>query len=352
MKTKFHEPLKKTNTIVSKVAINGFGRIGRMTLRALLNKKGVEVVAVNDLTDRQLLAHLFKYDTSHGKFAGTVELQDQYFVVNDQQILLLSERAPEKLPWKDLQIDVVIESTGRFTQKEGAQLHITAGAKKVLITAPATGNVKTIVMGVNNHQITEEDEILSTASCTTNCIAPVLYLLDKEYGIESGFMSTVHAFTMDQMLQDGPHKDFRRARAATQSIIPTTTGAAKAIGDVLPGLKGKMDGFSYRVPVIDGSIADMSLNLLKHASAGEINEFLKHHASTTLAGILEYTEEPFVSADILGNTHSSIVDGTLTRSIDKLVKIVSWYDNEVGISNRLAELTVELAGKVGSLLEA
>lgn len=335
-----------------KVAINGFGRIGRMTLRALLNKKDVEVVAINDLTDSKLLAHLFKYDTSHGKFSGTVELQDRYIVVNDHKILLLSERAPEKLPWRDLQIDVVIESTGRFTQKEGAQLHLTAGAKRVLITAPATGNVKTIVMGVNNDEITEADEILSTASCTTNCIAPVLYLVDKEYGIESGFMSTVHAFTMDQMLQDGPHKDFRRARAATQSIIPTTTGAAKAIGDVLPGLKGKMDGFSYRVPVIDGSIADMSLNLVKRASAGEINEFLKHHANTTLKGVLEYTEEPFVSADILGNTHSSIVDGTLTRSIDKLVKVVSWYDNEVGISNRIAELTVELAGKVNSLVEA
>ena len=335
-----------------KVAINGFGRIGRMTLRALLNKEGIEVVAINDLTDSKLLAHLFKYDTSHGKFAGTIELQDEYIVVNDRKILLLSERSPEKLPWKDLQIDVVIESTGRFTRKEDAQLHIAAGAKKVMITAPATGNVRTIVMGVNNDQITEEDDILSTASCTTNSIAPVLYLLDKEYGIESGFMSTVHAFTMDQMLQDGPHKDFRRARAATQSIIPTSTGAAKAIGDVLPGLKGKMDGFSYRVPVIDGSIADMSLNLVKRASAGEINEFLKHHAETTLKGVLEYTEEPFVSADILGNTHSSIVDGTLTRSIDKLVKIVSWYDNEVGISNRIAELTVKLAGKVNSLIEA
>lgn len=335
-----------------KVAINGFGRIGRMTLRALLSKTAVEVVAINDLTDSKLLTHLFKYDTSHGKFPGTVELQDQYIVVNGQKILLLNERAPEKLPWKDLQIDVVIESTGRFTQKELAQLHITAGAKKVLITAPATGNMKTIVVGVNNDQITEADEILSTASCTTNCIAPILYLIDKEYGIESGFMSTIHAFTMDQMLQDGPHKDFRRARAATQSIIPTTTGAAKAIGDVLPNLKGKMDGFSYRVPVIDGSIADMSLNLVKRASAKDINELLKHHASTSLKGVLEYTEEPFVSADILGNTHSSIIDGTLTRSIDKLVKIVSWYDNEVGISNRLAELTVELAGKVDRLVEA
>ena len=335
-----------------KVAINGFGRIGRMTLRALQDKKDIEVVAINDLTDIKLLTHLFKYDTSHGKFPGTVEQEDQHIIVNGHSILLLNERAPEKLPWKDLQVDVVIESTGRFTQRDLAQLHITAGAKKVLITAPATGNVKTIVAGVNNEQITEADDMLSTASCTTNCIAPLLYLLDKEYGITSGFMSTIHAFTMDQMLQDGPHKDFRRARAATQSIVPTTTGAAKAIGEVLPALKGKMDGFSYRVPVIDGSIADMSLNLEKQASAKEINELFKYHASGSLKGVLEYTEEPLVSADILGNTHSSIVDGTLTRSIGNLVKIVSWYDNEVGISNRLAELAVELAGKLDSLVEA
>jgi glyceraldehyde 3-phosphate dehydrogenase len=335
-----------------KVAINGFGRIGRMTLRALQGKKDIEVVAINDLTEIDLLTHLFKYDSSHGKFSGTVEHDGRYIVVNGSKILLLNERAPEKLPWKELDIDVVIESTGRFTQRDLAQLHITAGAKKVLITAPATGNVKTIVAGVNNEKITAEDTILSTASCTTNCIAPLLYLLDNEYGIASGFMSTIHAFTMDQMLQDGPHKDFRRARAATQSIIPTTTGAAKAIGDVLPNLKGKLDGFSYRVPVIDGSIADMSLNLVKHASAEEINELFKYHASNGLKGVLEYTEEPLVSADILGNTHSSIIDGTLTRSIGNLVKVVSWYDNEVGISNRLAELTVELAGKVNDLVEA
>jgi len=335
-----------------KVAINGFGRIGRMTLRALQGKKDIEVVAINDLTEIDLLTHLFKYDSSHGKFSGTVAHDDRYIVVNGNKILLLNERAPEKLPWKELDIDVVIESTGRFTQRDLAQLHITAGAKKVLITAPATGNVKTIVAGVNTEKITAEDTILSTASCTTNCIAPLLYLLDNEYGIASGFMSTIHAFTMDQMLQDGPHKDFRRARAATQSIIPTTTGAAKAIGDVLPNLKGKLDGFSYRVPVIDGSIADMSLNLVKHASAEEINELFKYHASNGLKGVLEYTEEPLVSADILGNTHSSIIDGTLTRSIGNLVKVVSWYDNEVGISNRLAELTVELAGKVNDPVEA
>ncbi|QHS59562.1 type I glyceraldehyde-3-phosphate dehydrogenase [Chitinophaga agri] len=329
-----------------KVAINGFGRIGRMTLRTLLDKKEVEVVAINDLTDIGLLSHLLKYDTSHGKFPGTVTHDDKYLVVNGKKILLLNERSPEKLPWGELGIDVVIESTGRFTQRELAQQHITAGAGRVLITAPATGNVKTIVAGVNDALISDEDEILSTASCTTNCIAPVLYLLDKEYGIASGYMSTVHAFTMDQMLQDGPHKDYRRARAATQSIIPTTTGAAKAIGDVLPALKGKMDGFSYRVPVIDGSIADMSLNLVKPASAAEINALFKHHADTTLKGVLEYTEEPLVSADILGNTHSSIVDASLTRTIGNLVKIVAWYDNEVGISNRIAELTVQLAQRL------
>ncbi len=243
-----------------------------------------------------------------------------------------------------LGIDVVIESTGRFTERGKAELHLHAGAKKVLITAPPSGHVKTIVAGVNNDWIMEEDQILSTASCTTNCIAPLLYLLEKEYGIASGFMSTIHAFTMDQMLQDGPHKDYRRARAATQSIIPTTTGAAKAIGDVLPGLKGKLDGFSYRVPVIDGSLADMSINLVKQASAGEVNELFRYHATLSLKGILEYTEEPFVSADILGNSHSSIVDGTLTRNIGNLLKVVAWYDNEVGISHRLAELAVELAG--------
>ncbi|WP_343668836.1 type I glyceraldehyde-3-phosphate dehydrogenase [Chitinophaga sp.] len=326
-----------------RVAINGFGRIGRMTLRALQGKKDVQIVAVNDLTDVKLLAHLLKYDTSHGKFPGTIVQHDDKIIVNDQEILFLSERDPQQLPWGALQVDVVIESTGRFTQKEAAQAHITAGASKVLITAPATGGVKTVVVGVNDDIIDKDDEILSTASCTTNCIAPLLYILEKEYGITSGFMSTIHAFTMDQMLQDGPHKDFRRARAATQSIIPTTTGAAKAIGDVLPGLKGKLDGFSYRVPVIDGSIAELSVNVVKPATAQEINDLFKSYANTSLKGVLEYTEEPLVSADILGNTHSSIMDGTLTRSIGNLVKVVAWYDNEVGISNRLAEMTVALA---------
>ncbi|RBL88502.1 type I glyceraldehyde-3-phosphate dehydrogenase [Chitinophaga flava] len=320
-----------------KIAINGFGRIGRMTLRALQHKNA-EVVAINDLMSADILAHLFKYDTAHGKYPGTVTHTNTHLIVDGKEILLTNEKDPANLPWKQLDVDIVIESTGRFTHRDQAQAHIRAGARKVLITAPASGGVKTIVQGVNDNIITAEDEILSTASCTTNCIAVPLFLLDKELGIESGFMSTVHAFTMDQMLQDGPHKDFRRARAATQSIIPTTTGAAKAIGDVLPDLKGKLDGVSYRVPVIDASIAELTLTVKKTTTAAAVNELLKQAAANDLKGILEYTEEPFVSADLLGNTHSSIIDGTLTRVIGNLVKVVAWYDNEVGISNRIATM--------------
>jgi len=324
-----------------KIAINGFGRIGRMTLRALQNKPEIEVVAINDLTDIHTLAHLLKYDTAHGRFPGEVVAEAEAMVVNGKRILLLSERDPSKLPWKDLDIDVVIESTGRFTDKATAAAHINAGAKKVLITAPATGGVKTIVHGVNN-QLIGDDVIYSTASCTTGSIAPILFILDKEFGVESGYMATVHAFTADQNLQDAPHKDLRRARAATYSIIPTSTGAAKAIGDVLPTLKGKLDGHSYRVPVIDASIVDLSINLKKEVAVADLNNLLKHYAENSLEGILEYTEEPLVSSDILGNTHSSIVDGSLTRAIGKLVKVVAWYDNEVGISNRIAELVAGL----------
>ncbi|MBV8253633.1 MAG: type I glyceraldehyde-3-phosphate dehydrogenase [Chitinophaga sp.] len=325
-----------------KIAINGFGRIGRMTMRALLQQPGAEVVAINDLADVNTLAHLFKFDSAHGKFNGTVAVEDGHLVINDKRILLLNERNPESLPWKDLGVYAVIESTGRFTAKDKAAAHITAGAKKVLITAPATGGVKTIVDGVNNHLISPEDEIISSASCTTNCIAPVLHVLDKAYGIESGYMTTIHAFTMDQMLQDGPHKDLRRARAATQSIIPTTTGAARAIGDVLPGLKGRLDGFSYRVPVIDGSIAELTVNLRQTVTATTINQLLQHHAATDLQGIMEYGTEPLVSVDIIGNTHSTIVDSLLTTVIGNTARVVAWYDNEVGISNRLASMVTTL----------
>jgi len=326
---------------MKKVAINGFGRIGRMTLRALQDKPGIEVVAVNDLTDLATLAHLLKFDSAHGKFPGTIAAADKELTVNGKPIIMLSEKDPVKLPWATLGIDVVIESTGRFTDRAAAQAHLTAGAKKVLITAPATGGVKTIVHGINNELI-GNDDIYSTASCTTGGIAPVLYILDKEFGIESGFMSTVHAFTADQQLQDAPHRDLRRARAATHSIIPTSTGAAKAIGDVLPALKGKMDGYSYRVPVIDGSVADITVNLSKAVSAEDLNVLFKQYAEGPLKGILEYTEEPLVSADILGNTHSSIIDGKLTKVIQKTVKVVAWYDNEMGISNRISELIAEL----------
>jgi glyceraldehyde 3-phosphate dehydrogenase len=320
-----------------KIAINGFGRIGRMTLRALQSQNNVEVVAINDLTDVETLAHLLKYDTAHGRFPGEILVDGERLIVNGGIIAMYKEKDPAKLPWATLGIDAVIESTGRFTDKATAQAHIDAGAKKVLISAPATGGVKTIVHGVNNELI-GEDNIYSTASCTTGSIAPVLFVLDKEFGIESGYMATVHAFTADQNLQDAPHKDLRRARAASYSIIPTTTGAAKAIGNVLPNLQGKMDGYSYRVPIIDGSIVDLSINLKKEATAVEVNDVLKRYADTTLKGIMEYTEEQFVSSDILGNPHSSIVDGGMTKAIGKFIKVVAWYDNEVGISNRIAEL--------------
>jgi glyceraldehyde 3-phosphate dehydrogenase len=320
-----------------KIAINGFGRIGRMTLRALQDKLNVEVVAINDLTDMPTLVHLLKYDTAHGRFPGEVTTKGDNMLVNGKQIKLISEKDPSKLPWRELEIDAVIESTGFFTNKIAAEAHLHAGAKKVLITAPAGTNVTTIVHGVNNELI-GNDLIYSTASCTTGCIAPVLCVLDKEFGIESGYMATVHSFTSDQNLQDAPHRDLRRARAALNSIIPTTTGAAKAIGEVLPSLKGKLDGYSYRVPVIDGSIVDLSINLQKEVSATDLKVLLKHYAENSLKGIMEYTEEPFVSSDILGNTHSSIVDGSMTRNIGKLVKVVAWYDNECGISNRISEL--------------
>lgn len=312
-----------------------------MTLRALQQHPEIEVVAINDLTDVDTLAHLLKYDTAHGRFPGDVRSEGETLMVNGKSIVMFKEKDPAKLPWATLGIDAVIESTGRFTDKASAQAHITAGAKKVLITAPATGGVKTIVQGVNNELI-GDDQIYSTASCTTGSIAPVLYALDKEFGIESGYMVTVHAFTADQNLQDAPHKDLRRARSAPYSIIPTTTGAAKAIGNVLPNLQGKMDGYSYRVPVIDGSIVDLSINLQKEVTASEINETLKRYADTTFKGIMEYTEEEFVSSDILGNIHSSIVDGGMTKAMGKLIKVVAWYDNEVGISNRIAELISQI----------
>jgi glyceraldehyde 3-phosphate dehydrogenase len=320
-----------------RIAINGFGRIGRTTLRALQNKENIQVVAINDLTQVDTLAHLLKYDTAHGRFPGEITTGEGTITVDGKQIKMLSEKDPAKLPWEALAVDVVIESTGRFTDKDAALEHVKAGARKVLVTAPASGGVKTIVHGVNT-DVLGDDLVYSTASCTTGAIAPILQILDQEFGVESGYIVTVHAFTADQNLQDAPHKDLRRARAASYSIIPTTTGAAKAIGDVLPGLKGKLDGYSYRVPVIDASIVDLSINLTKEVTADQLNAIFRNYAESSLRGILEYTEEQLVSSDILGNTHSSIIDGGLTKVIGKMVKVVSWYDNEVGISNRIAEL--------------
>jgi glyceraldehyde 3-phosphate dehydrogenase len=320
-----------------RIAINGFGRIGRTTLRALQNKEKIQVVAINDLTQVNTLAHLLKYDTAHGRFPGEITVGEDTITVNGKQIKMLSERDPAKLPWKALAVDVVIESTGRFTDKDAALEHVKAGARKVLVTAPASGGVKTIVHGVNT-DVLSNDLVYSTASCTTGAIAPILQILDHEFGVQSGYIVTIHAFTADQNLQDAPHKDLRRARAASYSIIPTTTGAAKAIGDVLPGLKGKLDGYSYRVPVIDASIVDLSINLAKEVTADQLNTIFRNYAETSLKGILDYTQEQLVSSDILGNTHSSIIDGNLTKVIGKMVKVVSWYDNEVGISNRIAEL--------------
>ena len=290
-------------------------------------------VVVNYASSKEGADKVVKEIADNGGSAIAVQAD----VSNDADVKLSKSSDPEKLPWASLGIEVVIESTGRFTDKEKAHAHINAGAKKVLITAPASGGVKTIVHGVNNELI-GDDVIYCTASCTTGAIAPVLYVLEKEFGIESGYMVTVHAFTADQNLQDAPHKDLRRARAAAWSIIPTSTGAAKAIGEVLPDLKGKLDGYAYRVPVIDGSIADLSVNLKREVSKDELKDVLKRYAETSLKGIMEYTEEQLVSSDILGNTHSSIVDGSLTKTISKFVKVVAWYDNEVGISNRIAEL--------------
>ncbi|MBS9525222.1 type I glyceraldehyde-3-phosphate dehydrogenase [Litoribacter alkaliphilus] len=327
-----------------KVAINGFGRIGRLTFKALLQKDNVEVVAINDLTDPTTLAHLLKYDSVHGRFAGTVENTEGGILVNGRKIDIYAERAPKNLPWGKLDIDVVLESTGRFVDEEGAGGHLQAGAKRVVISAPAKGNIPTVVLGVNEEILKGDEKIVSNASCTTNCLAPMAKVLNDTFGIEKGYISTVHAYTSDQNLQDAPHKDLRRARAAAYSIIPTTTGAAKAVGLVLPELKGKLDGVAMRVPVPDGSLTDLTVLLKKEATKEEINAAMKQAAEGPMKGILEYTEDPIVSIDIVGNPHSCIFDADMTSANGTLVKIVGWYDNEAGYSNRTADLIEKLAG--------
>ncbi|MBF8965228.1 type I glyceraldehyde-3-phosphate dehydrogenase [Pontibacter sp. FD36] len=325
-----------------KVAINGFGRIGRLTFKALLEKDNVEVVAINDLTNTKTLAHLLKYDSVHGRFNGTVEATDNGIIVNGREIQITAEREPKNLPWGDLGVDVVLESTGRFVDEQGAGGHLEAGARKVVISAPAKGNIPTVVLGVNEDILTGDERIVSNASCTTNCLAPMAKVLDDTFGIEKGYITTVHAYTADQNLQDAPHSDLRRARAAAYSIVPTSTGAAKAVGLVLPHLKGKLDGVAMRVPIPDGSLTDLTVVLKKPATKEEINAAMKKAAEGEMKGILEYTEDPIVSIDIVGNTHSCIFDAEMTSANETLVKVVGWYDNEAGYSNRAADLITKL----------
>jgi len=338
----------KWNTLTTKVGINGFGRIGRNYLRAELGKgTDLEIVAVNDLSDPNALAHLLKYDSVTGRLERDVRVEGQNILVGDYKIKVLAEKDPANLGWGDLGVDIVIESTGRFTDAKDAIKHIEAGAKKVLISAPATGEDATFVIGVNDNLYDPaKHHIISNASCTTNCLAPLAKVFNDEFGIVNGLMTTIHAYTADQNLQDGPHADLRRARAAAINIVPSSTGAAKAIGLVLPELKGKLDGFALRVPVPTGSITDLTLVSKKTVTIEEIKAAYKKAAAGSLKGILLYTEDPIVSSDIVTDPHSSIFDAGLVKVIDNTVKISAWYDNEWGYSNRLVDLTVLVANKL------
>ena len=327
----------------TKIAINGFGRIGRLTFRNLIESDKVEIVAINDLTAVDMLAHLLKYDSAHGRFNGTVEHTENSLIVNGKEITVYAQRDPETLPWAELGIDVVIESTGFFRDAEGMGKHIKAGAKKVALSAPASGDIKTIVLGVNDGELTADDTMESNASCTTNCLSPMAKVLDEKFGIESGFMCTIHAYTSDQRIQDAPHSDKRRARAAAVNMIPTSTGAAKAVALVLPQLKGKLDGYAMRVPTITGSATDLTVQLKREVTAEEVNAAMKEAAEGPLKGILMYTEDPIVSSDIVGDKHSCIFDADVTSAKGNLVKVLGWYDNEAGYSARLANLVERLA---------
>jgi len=329
-----------------KIAINGFGRIGRLTFRNLLKKEGIEVVAINDLTDNATLAHLLKYDSAQGPFEGTVEATDDALIVNGKAIHAYSERNPEALPWAELGVDMVLECTGIFRTKEKAGLHLKAGAKDVVISAPAKGDgVQTIVLGVNDDELDRRANVFSNASCTTNCLAPVAKILNDNWGIINGAMTTTHAYTADQNIQDAPHADLRRARAAAFNIVPTSTGAAIAVGKVLPEVKGKLFAIALRVPVVTGSLIEMNVNLEKAATVEEVNAKFKEMADGPMKGILEYTEDPIVSSDIVRNPHSSIFDAGMTSVNGNMLKVVSWYDNEAGYSARLADLTEMIANK-------
>ncbi|UKJ09379.1 type I glyceraldehyde-3-phosphate dehydrogenase [Solitalea lacus] len=325
-----------------RVAINGFGRIGRVFLRRALLRKEIEVVAINDLTDASTMAHLFKYDSIHRAFSGEVTCDERNLYINGAAIQIFNEKDPAHLPWEKLNIDVVIESTGKFTTKEKAEQHINSGAKRVIISAPSPDKeVPTIVLGVNEHLLNASKQIISNASCTTNNLAPMIKILDDLWGVESGYITTVHSYTGDQSLHDSPHKDLRRARAAAQSIIPTTTGAAKAITSVFPHLEGKLGGAGIRVPVPNGSLTDFTCVLRTVPSVQEINEAFLAASQNELKGILEYTVDPIVSVDVLGNPYSCVFDSQLTSVVGEMVKVVGWYDNEFGYSSRLVDLILK-----------
>jgi glyceraldehyde 3-phosphate dehydrogenase len=334
--------------VAIKVGINGFGRIGRMFLRAALTKKDLEVVAVNDITNAATLAHLLKYDSIHGKLSHEVKVEDGAIFINGKPVQVLAERDPSKLPWSKLGVQVVIESTGLFTARDKAAMHLAAGAKKVVISAPADGADVTLCLGVNHKMYDpKKHDVISNASCTTNCLAPIGKVLHESFGVAHGLMTTVHSYTSDQMLQDGPHNDLRRARAAGMSMIPTSTGAAKAIGLVLPALNGKLDGIAIRVPTSNGSLVDLTVTTEKDTDVKSVNAAMKVAADGALKGILEYSEAPLVSVDLNGNPHSSIFDAPLTKVVgNRMVKVFSWYDNEWGYSNRLADIAAYVADQL------
>ena len=322
-----------------KVAINGFGRIGRVSLRVIFERNDIEVVAINDLADARTLAHLLKYDSVHRRFPGEVIVDGNSIIVNGKSIPVTAEKDPSKLNWGKFETDIVIESTGRFLDTPSATMHLKAGAKKVLLSAPPDGNdIKSIVMGVNDSILTKDDLIISNASCTTNCAAPMIKVLDDNWGIADGYITTIHSYTGDQRLHDSPHKDLRRARAAAVSMVPTSTGAAKAITKIFPHLDGKLGGSGIRVPVPDGSLTDITCVLNKLASVQEINAAFKKASEGALKGVLEYTEDPIVSIDCVGNPHSCIYDAEFTSVVGNMVKLMGWYDNEMGYSSRLVDL--------------
>lgn len=329
--------MKKIN-----IAINGFGRIGRVFLRNAITNPQINIVAINDITDATTLAHLLKYDSVHRKFNGEIKHDKDHLYIDGKEIRIFASKDPENLPWKALDIDIVIESTGLFLDKASAQKHLNAGAKKIILSAPAKDDdIKTIVMGVNDDLLNGDDIIVSNASCTTNCAAPMLKVL-QQWGIEEAYVTTVHSYTGDQRLHDAPHKDLRRARAAALSIIPTSTGAAKALGKIFPDMEDKLGGCGMRVPVADGSLTDITCVLTQYPSVEQINTAFKKSAEGELKGIMEYTEDPLVSVDVIGNTHSVVFDSEFTSVVGNLVKIIGWYDNEYGYSNRLVDLALKM----------